>query len=531
MGVGGDWTRTNWAGVPLRMRIVLGYPSLDDPRGFVQVSQNRQSKIFSVGEEAAIFPCVMAWAATLLKQAGHEVLWLDGPTQGLTWDQCRDALVTFQPDLVCWEVKTPSAKRAYQAVNDLKEVLPGTIVVLVGDHVTALPEEAVEATYVKDGVPVVVVLNGDYDYALMEIVRVLTGERSVFLPGGAHLPAYLRLTDCTECRIHYGFIWHQDTTTKLDTLPVIDRELCKWKLYSRMGNYLYRPGTHGYSARDCWWRHEGGCTFCSWTNTFKNYRTMSVDQFMADVESAHALGAREYFDDAGTWAPPGQWFEDACTQLHRFNRGRRHHQARIAFGCNDRPGARGRREYELLAWAGGRFILYGLESANLVTLQRINKGQAAEDMRNAAKWASEAGLQPHLTVMFGYPWETHADAEHTVQLVHELFDRGYANSMQATLLMPYPGTALFREAQANGWLLTEDWNRYTMNECILKCPMSQSEVLEQIRECYRAAVSPRYILKKVLTVRSQDDLRFFWRGFKFWWGHLQDFSPLNSRRP
>ena len=177
-----------------------------------------------------------------------------------------------------------------------------------------------------------------------------------------------------------------------------------------------------------------------------------------------------------------------------------------------------------MANAGFRFILYGLESANLDTLQRINKGQHAEDMRHAAKWASEAGLQPHLTVMFGYPWETKDDAARTVSLVQELFNKGHANSMQATLLMPYPGTALFRQAEEQGWLHTRDWNRYTMNECILKCPMSHGEVLEKIRDCYKAAVTPRYILKKVLTVRTRDDLRFFYRGFKFWYGHLTDFN-------
>src|SRR3990167_9392613 len=483
------------------MRIVLGYPSLDDPRGFVQVGQNRQSKIFSVGEEAAIFPCVMAWAATLLKAQGHEVMWQDGPAEGIDWATQLGPLRAARPDLVCWEVKTPSAPRAYEAIKALKEALPNTIVVLVGDHVTALPEEALVACPVN-----YVLTGGDYDFALINLLGHMIGPTS------------------SEVR-------HTPTDAKLDNLPIIDRELCKWKLYSRMGNYLYRPGTHGYSARDCWWRSGGGCTFCSWTNTFKNYRTMSVDQFMADVESAHALGTREYFDDAGTWAPPGSWASDALTRLTTFNRGQPHHRARIAIGCNDRPGARQADDYRRMYGAGFRFILYGLESANLETLQRINKGQAAEDMRHAAKWASEAGLNPHLTVMFGYPWESRDDANRTVQLVHDLFAKGWANSMQATPLMPYPGTALFRQAEEGGWLLTKDWNRYTMNECILKCPMSHSEVLEQIRDCYKAAVTPRYILKKVLNVRTRDDLRFFWRGFRFWYGHLTDFGWLNSRRP
>ena len=489
------------------MKCLVGYPPIVDSRGYVQIGQNRQSKIFSVGEEAAIFPCVMAWAATLLKHDGHEVIWCDAQTQGLSSETFFRQVRIQDPDLILWEAKTPSIKATWEAVRQVKQILPHCLVVLCGDHVTALPEESVTNAPVD-----IVLTGGDYDFGIRRLVKLFQ-QPDIDNPLGNDR------------------VFHPGTVHDVVTLPVIDRALCRWKDYSRMGNYLRLPGTHGYSARDCWWRHEGGCTFCSWTNTYKNYRTMSVNQFMADVESAHALGAREYFDDAGTWAPPGRWFDQATRLLTVLNGSHRHPHARITMGCNDRPGARGREEYIRMANAGFRFVLFGLESANLQTLQRINKGQQAEDMRNAAKWASEAGLQPHLTVMLGYPWETREDAQKTVGLVRTLFDRGWANSMQATLLMPYPGTKLFSDAQANGWLLTTDWNRYTMNECILKCPLIHEEVLEKIQDCYKAAVTPRYILKKVLTVRTRDDLRFFWRGFKFWWGHLTDFGQLNSRRP
>ena len=497
------------------MKIVLGYPSLEDPRGFIQVGQNRQSKIFSVGEEAAIFPCVMAWAATMLKRAGHEVVWQDGPTEGLSWAHQFRRLQEARPDLVCWEVKTPSALRAYAAVTTLKQALPGTIVVLVGDHVTALPEEALIACPVD-----FVVTGGDYDFAVAHLVKQLAA---------GYWPE--RWTNDGPWQNPHRGIIHWPTDAKLETLPTIDRVLCHWKDYSRMGNYLYRPGTHGYSARDCWWRSGGGCTFCSWTNTFKNYRQLSVDQFMADVESAHALGAREYFDDAGTWAPPGPWAAEGLRRLRHFNLGYRHQRARMAMGCNDRPGARGAKAYREMAGAGFRFILYGLESANLDTLQRINKGQKAEDMRNAAKWASEAGLQPHLTTMFGYSHESLADAENTIVLIRELFDKGWANSMQATLLMPYPGTRLFKDCDEQGLLRTKDWSLYTMNQPVIKCPMTDGQVLGCIRRAYKAAATPKYVLRKIITIRTKDDFRFLWRGLRFWAGHLKDFSTRALTHP
>jgi len=126
--------------------------------------------------------------------------------------------------------------------------------------------------------------------------------------------------------------------------------------------------------------------------------------------------------------------------------------------------------------------------------------------------------------MLGYPWESKADVERTISLIKELFDKGWANSMQCTLLMPYPGTALFREAQEKGWLLTTDWSLYTMGQRILNCPLTDQEVLDAIQQCYRAAVTPKYVLRKVINIRTKDDFRFLWRGLRFLLGHLTDFD-------
>src|SRR3990167_2464874 len=208
------------------MRIIVGAPPINDPRGFVQTMQNRQSKIFSVGEEAAIFPCVMAWAATLLKQDGHEVIWCDAQTQGEDWSAYKNRLECFEPNLILWEAKTPSIKPTWEAVRKVKDLLPACQVVLCGDHVTALPEETL-ANSPTD----YVLLGGDYDKAIRALCRELPSTSSS------------RIYD-------YG------TQESLSDLPPIDRELCRWKDYARMGNYLYGPGTHGYSARDCWWRKK-----------------------------------------------------------------------------------------------------------------------------------------------------------------------------------------------------------------------------------------------------------------------------------
>jgi anaerobic magnesium-protoporphyrin IX monomethyl ester cyclase len=70
----------------------------------------------------------------------------------------------------------------------------------------------------------------------------------------------------------------------LDSLPLIDRELTKWRLYAyENGNYRYTPGTYIMSSRDCWWRKNGGCSFCSWTTLYPQFRVRSVFKVLDEI--------------------------------------------------------------------------------------------------------------------------------------------------------------------------------------------------------------------------------------------------------
>ena len=482
------------------MRICIGYPSLQGLNGYPQVGQNRQYQVFTA--PAFIFPVVPAMAATRLKRAGHTVLWSDGPAEGLAWPQQLQHIRSFQPDVLAWEVKTPTVKHAWPRINEVKHALPRCTTVLMGDHITALPQESLDESHVD-----VCLTGGDYDFGLVELVKRLEAGQSV------------------------SGIFHHPTTGDLKTLPVLDRELTKWRLYGYAkgsGNYKYLPGTHGAVGRDCWWRHDGGCTFCSWTNTFKNWRVGTVDQFMADVESCVRLGIREYFDDTGTF-PIGQWLHECCERLMKFNHGKRHGCGRITIGCNMRPGALTQAEYELMGRAGFRFILYGLESANHATLVKINKGQREDDMLKTAQMAKRAGLEPHVTCMVGYPWETKEQALKTIRLTQDLFARGWIDTLQATICMPYPGTALFKQCQEHGWLRTTDWTDYGMDRPVMTCPMSDEEVLAMTRGIYKSFVTPKFVLRKLVSVRTRDDLKFLARGARLLAGHLLDFSGRKPR--
>ncbi|MBI5892564.1 MAG: B12-binding domain-containing radical SAM protein, partial [Deltaproteobacteria bacterium] len=336
------------------MKISISYPPLESEKGIPLLGQNRQFQWFS--EPTYIYPMVPAYAATLLKENGFEVIWDDGIAEGLTYNQWLERIKKERPDVIAIETKTPVIKRHWQIINDLKKLSTFNfqpLTVLMGDHVTALPEESMLNSPVD-----FVLTGGDYDFLLLNLCNQLATRNmqlvSSLAPGVWHRKEG-KITNTGNYDLNHD----------LNSLPLIDRGLTKWKLYSeKNGNYKYLPGTYTMAARDCWW---GKCSFCSWTTIFPGakYRTRTPEKMLEEVGMLiENYGIREIMDDSGTF-PVGEWLHAYCEG--RIKRG---YNKRVKIDCNMRFGILGEKEYEMMAKAGFRFILFGLESANQKTLDR-----------------------------------------------------------------------------------------------------------------------------------------------------------------
>lgn len=488
------------------MKVAVAYPPIESEKGVPLLSQNRQFQYFN--NPTFIYPVIPATAATVLAQAGHEVAWLDGIASQQTYLQFIASLEAFAPDLIAIETKTPTVKAYWQTINDLKKRFPDMRIVIMGDHVTALPEESLLNSKVD-----FVLTGGDYDVSLLALADHL--ETGTDLPSGIYYwdDGTIRNTGCFE------------TKSRLGDIPFIDRKLTQWELYAyKNGNFKHTPGTYTMFGRDCWWRRGGGCTFCSWTTIFPKFGVTTVERALEEVGQLIDLGVREIFDDTGSF-PRGAWLEKFCKGM--IERG---YNNKVKIGCNMRSDALNEAQYALMGEAGFRFILYGVESASQATLDRLNKGTVWDDIKQATYWAKKAGLEPHVTCMVGYPWESYEEAKRTVDLTKELFERGWIDTLQATIVIPYPGTALYREAAEQGWLRTSDWDRYDMREPILTSPIPDDKVLELTRDLYKSFVNPKFVLRKLASIRSKDDFNYIvTRGGKYIYGHLKDFTLVRSR--
>ncbi|MDI6777746.1 MAG: radical SAM protein [Patescibacteria group bacterium] len=472
-----------------RLKIAISYPPLESKKGTPLLAQNRQFQWFS--DPTYIYPMIPASAATLLKENGYEVFWDDGIAEGLSYAEWKERLIREKPDIVAIETKTPVVKRHWKIIDDLKSnyELRITNYVLFGDHVSTLPEESFQNSKVD-----FVLAGGDYDFLLLKLLKNIDDE-------GA--PKIVR----------------DDEQHSLDELPMIDRELTKWKLYAyKNGNYKYTPGSYVMNARDCWW---GKCSFCSWAAMFpgESYRVHSVEKALDEIGELIRFGIKEIMEDSGT-LPIGKWLEDFCAGMIK-----RGYNKKVVLDCNMRLNAiKSPETWRLMKKAGFRMILFGLESANQKTLDKINKGLKVEEIEPVLKMAKAAGLEPHITAIVGYPWEKKKDVENTLDFTKKLFRKGYVDSLQATLAIPYPGTPLYKYCKDNNLLLTEDHNRFDQREPVMKTEMSAKELKKMISKFYRSFVTPKFFLNKMKGIRSWEDVKFYGRTGKKVLGHLTDFS-------
>lgn len=487
-----------------KYRIAISYPPMPSEKGIPLLGQNRQFQWFN--NPTYIYPMVPSYAATLLKSQGYEVLWDDGIAQELEPEVWLERLKEFKPDLVMFESKTPVIKRHWKVIEVVKEELPDTTIVLVGDHATAIPEESMKNSKVD-----FIATGGDYDFLMLNIANHINH--------GEKLESGIWYREGKSVKNTGHFLLNHD----LDDLPMIDRDLTQWELYAyKNGNYKYTPGTYTFAARDCWW---GRCTFCSWTTLYpgKDYRKHSAKRMLDEMGILiEKYGVKEIMDDSGSF-PVGPWLKEFCEGM--IERG---YNKKIRLDINMRLKGLDQKEYNLMGQAGIRFILYGLESANQKTLDRICKNLKVEEIEKGVKMAKQGGLDPHITTMMGYPWETREDAQRTIDLSKKLFDKGYVDTLQATIVTPYPGTPLFRECKEKGWLKTLDWDDYDQRMEVMKSPLTDKDIKDLTSDLYKSFVTPKFIIRKIFAVRSLNDIKFLFRAAGKVLGHLTDFSSKDA---
>jgi len=420
--------------------------------------------------------------ATLLAERGYDSLVYNENISGSVLDQPEIYADLCSADVVGISIMTPTAARGYALADRLRRDAPNVTIVFGGVHATFMPDEAVAHGDV--------VVRGEGETVIEPIAR---GE---IRSGVVRAP---RLED-------------------LDSLPTLNHDLMydAAKLFRQCRRReLYELPL--MASRGC----PYGCTYCSVSQMFgRKVRRQSVEKVFRDIQRHVDRGFRRlfFYDDNLTadhaWARA--LFERIQNAGLRFNT-----QVRVDFPWLDR--SRQRIDKPLLqsmSRAGADVLYVGYETLDDATAAAWNKGYRGDHplqdrLREDTRILHDYGFWIHGMFVMG-PQHTAATADGIVGFARDAL----LESLQISILTPFPGTPLFDEMRPH-LVFTDfpaDWDYYDGTHCVynnsrLSISRMQTAVLGAHRRFYRSAGLSLRRIKAMLKdrMRLRDKLTLLWQ--------------------
>jgi radical SAM superfamily enzyme YgiQ (UPF0313 family) len=350
-------------------------------------------------------------------------------------------------DLVGITFHTPSARHAYGIADRFRA--RGIPVVLGGPHTSLVPEEAAQHAEV-----------------------IFTGEAEGLWP------QFLLDFETGQTRQ----VYRQTTIPTLDHVPQAKKDL-----------FHRKDHTSGvlFATRGC----PNSCDFCSLAVMYKNtIRKRPVEEVVAEYASFpgkiiifwddNIAGDREYAKALFRGiAPYKKWWSS---------------QASIHAGQDE--------EFlELAARSGCKQLFLGLESISQASLNEAHKRfNRVEDYYRIIQRIHSYGIAVQPGIVFGFDCDTLGIFSETLDFLEQ------AGVQNATfnILTPFPGTKLFKKLEAQGRILTRDWDRYNSRVDVVFQPKNMS--CEELLDGFRFANRRFYSLPSIARRLSRSPVGLFW---------------------
>jgi anaerobic magnesium-protoporphyrin IX monomethyl ester cyclase len=424
------------------------------------------------------YPIWLAYTTGVLEKDGFTVKLVDAPAAGVGLPELLELIEDFLPRLLVVDTSTPSISNDLEVVAEVKAKHPGIFAVLVGPHVTALPDETLQASAAVDAVA-----RGEYDYTIRDLARCLDG--------GGDLSSVLGLSyKDKDGQIVKNL--PRPLIKDLDELPFVSEV---YKRHLDIRNYFYSitryPEVAIITGRGCPYE----CTYCIWPQTITGhgYRRRSVENVADEFEfiARELPEVKEIFIEDDTLTVNQKRSVALAEELIR--RGNR-----LPFTANSRADV----SYDTLLSlrkAGLRLVCVGFESGDQQILDAIKKKITLDQFYEFRQAARQAKVLVHGCFMAGNPGETRQTLQKTLELSKKL----NPDTAQFFPLMLYPGSEAYEWARRNNYLSTENYSEWLtpdgLHKSIVSYPEFTGEDLVEWCDTARRSfyLRPRYIINKL----------------------------------
>jgi len=438
------------------------------------------------------YPIWLAYATGVLEQADHEVKLIDAPARRMEVADVLDLAETWQPELAVVDVTTPSVYHDVEVAAALKNTVPGLFVVLVGTHVSALPEETLQLSGKVDAAAI-----GEYDYTVRALATALEAERDIrSVAGLCYRNPQGELVRTPQ----------RELIRDLDGLPFVTQV---YERHLNIEDYFYTNARHPVvtiiSGRGC--PHQ--CVYCVLPQVMNGhgYRRRSMQNVVDELEyiATNLPQINDIFFEDDTLTVNPKRTREICDNI--IQRG-----LKLTWTCNARADV-DLETLERMKAAGCRLMCVGYESGDQRVLDAMRKNLTVEQIRQFARDAKKAGILVHGCFLVGNPGETSKSLMTTLELAKELDP----DTAQFYPIMVYPGTEAYAWAQENGYLITDDFSEWLTedglhNTIVTRPGLSNRELVEfcdYARQQFY--LRPRYVLSKgwEILAHPREGKRFF----------------------
>jgi anaerobic magnesium-protoporphyrin IX monomethyl ester cyclase len=411
------------------------------------------------------YPTLAAWIRKKLDFVEVEIL--DCCVEEVGYESLRGEIERRRPDVVGIGEKVVYTHDAMRAFEIAKSVDP-EIVTIAGGHIfTHEPEWAMKTCSAID-----YVLRFEGEIAMEHFLRV--GRE------GGKPEECLSLCWLEDGADEMRYTPLAPAVSDLNELPPAALDLMPVSKYSPFGLLWPRAATI-QRGRGC----VDTCSFCSWiamenkhhlgdkgqTISESWYRSKSVETVIEEIDILyHRYGVRYLFWVDATWNVNDVWLNEFCDEILR----RGYKLGWWAFTRYDLlPRQHRNGTLKKMVDAGLRHVLVGVERVQQDALGWLNKHRYGEDR---AKEAFHL-LRDHYPEVFrqgtfitGIRSDTAQDIQDLLHHAHDC-DLDFAAFHPCT---PFPGTPIYDEAKAKGWLEEHNFANYDMF-----CPVMPTEHLSR----------------------------------------------------
>ena len=333
----------------------------------------------------------------------------------------------------------------------------GAITIAVGTHVSAVPQNTLELISQLD-----YVIRHEPEMTFKDIIDVTLRHGDASEIKGMAYRGPDGKTALTPDR---------PLLESLDDLPIPKQHLLPLDKY-RMP-FLGSRYVWVLTNRGC----PYSCTYCFEGVVWgKSVRYRSAASFYKELEYLAQHNVRNILFLADLFTFDKKGVKELCELIIKNG-------LKVRWTCNSRVDTIDEEQARLMKQAGCWLIAFGIESGSQKVLDNVKKDAKVEDATRSINMCHRLGIKTWGYFIIGLPGENK-------QTVRETIDFAKSIPLDIALFhvaMPYAGTEFYFQSVANGWLNTNDWKHFDMNDSAVVGydDFSAQDILKATKQAFR----------------------------------------------